>query len=201
MRITCGNLKGGVGKTTSAAFIACGLARSGRVLLVDADPYGSLVDWSEADGFPATVIPWSSKDLARRVEGVAGDYDHVVIDTAPNHEHLLRGALACSDVLVIPCSPTILDVERLSPTLDLADEVATLRPHLQARILFTRTNERSSDLRDAREGLTEGGLPVMTSHIRSLVHYSRSRNSVPSDLADYEGVLYELHELTSAVAS
>jgi chromosome partitioning protein len=193
MRITCGNLKGGVGKTTSAAFLACGLARSGRTLLVDADPFGSLLDWSQNEGFPATVIAWPVKDLARRVSGIAGDYDHLVIDTGPNHEQLLRQALAVTDLLVIPCAPTLMDVERLGETFALVEDVEAIADRtIEARVLFTKAPAASADLREAREGLIAQGLPVLSAHVRSLVHYSRARSGVPVDLADYEAVLAEL---------
>lgn len=196
MRITCGNLKGGVGKTTSAAFIACGLARFGSVLLIDADPYGSLFDWGQADGFPAEVIAWPVKDLARRVQGIADGYQHVVIDTGPNHEAMLRQALAASDVLLVPCAPTLLDVERLGATFDLVEEVASLQlgsgRQVDARVLFTKAPAASVDLRDARQGLADARIPMFDAHVRDLVHYSRARGGVPTELLDYEDVLTEL---------
>lgn len=74
MILTLGNRKGGVGKSTSAVYLATGLARLGRTLIVDADAQGSILSWSEDAGetFPAGVVQWSTRDLAKRVKDVAG---------------------------------------------------------------------------------------------------------------------------------
>ena len=82
MKVTYGNLKGGVAKSTSSVYTALGLAAAGgRVLLVDADATNrTCLKWSSlAADWPAavTVTSWEVPDLARRVQAVAADYDHV----------------------------------------------------------------------------------------------------------------------------
>lgn len=59
MKLAVVNLKGGTGKTTTATALAAALNNRGRTLLVDADPQGSALAWSEeADfGFPTIGLP------------------------------------------------------------------------------------------------------------------------------------------------
>ena len=49
MNIVVGNVKGGVGKTTTSVYLAAAAASRGRepVLLVDSDPQGSSAEWFE----------------------------------------------------------------------------------------------------------------------------------------------------------
>ena len=54
--IACGNLKGGVGKTTIAVNLACALATRGHdVVLLDLDPHGGAAAWAAAGRLPAEV--------------------------------------------------------------------------------------------------------------------------------------------------
>lgn len=59
------------------------------------------------------------RDLGRRVAQVATDYQHVVIDTGPSQEQLLRQALTVSDAFLIPAAPSLIDVREVARTLQL----------------------------------------------------------------------------------
>lgn len=192
MRVTVGNLKGGAGKTTTAVFLACGLARYGRTALVDADEQQSALRWSEAagEGFTPAVFAWATRDLARRVGAIAGDYEHVVIDTAPAGGAVLRQALLATGRLVIPVAPSAIELQRLHATLELAEEVDAITPvDVSVLLAKVRTGTRSAGL--ARQLLADSKLPVLATAVPLREAYATAWGTVPL-LADYEHVLDEL---------
>src|SRR4051794_19331169 len=138
MRVAVVNLKGGTGKTTTAIYLAAGLARQERTLLVDSDPQGSALSWSEtAEHFSFPVIGLPVRDIHRRINQLAPDYAHVVVDTPPGEIPVVRSALLAAEVVVLPIQPSMLDLDRLRPTLELLAEVESINPAL-VYVLLTR---------------------------------------------------------------
>lgn len=194
VRLTVGNLKGGVAKTTTAVHLACGLAASGRTLLVDADPQAaSALDWSTVAGeaWPVTVIPWAGADLARRVKDIAGDYAHVVIDTGGESDEILGQALLVTDELVVPVAPSLIELRRLPATFQLASKVDVISP-VTARVLLCKVRAGTRSGIEARELLESLDLPVMAAQIGLREQYSAAFGTVPADLGEYADVLAEL---------
>lgn len=102
------NQKGGVGKTTLATHIVWELAlRDQHVVLLDADPQGSALDWTQrrsqqglprlfgAVGFAHETLHQEAPELARRC-------DHVVIDVPPRIAAWARSAFDGVQVSVQP---------------------------------------------------------------------------------------------------
>lgn len=192
MRISVANLKGGTGKTTTAVHLALGLSRDGRTLLVDADPQASAFGWSEDAGdFPVTVVPWASRDLARRIEQVAGDYRHVVIDTPPQQGPLVRQAMLASERLVVPIAPSAVEVARLGRTFALAAEVEVERP-LATTVLLCRVRALTRSRREARRLLEDRRVPTFTGEIGLREIYATGYGVTPGRLGDYEEIVREL---------
>lgn len=200
MKIAVVNLKGGTAKTTSAMFLAAALARRGRTLLVDCDPQGSALSWSEtaeADGYelPFAMMGMPTKDVHRKLSRVVGDYDHLVVDTPPGEIAITRSALRAAEVALVATSPSVMDVSRFRPTLDLLADVEDLNEDLAYYVLITRTRRISREARDARQVMEGMGLPVLKTEIPQLSFYSEAFGAPVEDLAEYEAVIEELMAL------
>jgi len=107
MIVVVAALKGGVGKTTTAVYLAAVAAASRRsAVLVDADPQASSADWIEtaADGqfdlISAVEAP-TDRLLTRALDRIDGD-QVAVVDTPPGNERLLSKAIDVADVVIVP---------------------------------------------------------------------------------------------------
>jgi chromosome partitioning protein len=163
MRLAVVNLKGGTGKTTSATALAMQLATRGRTLLVDADPQGSALSWSEEASFPFPTIGLPVRDLHVRLLQLGTDYEHVVIDTPPGIQPIVRSAVLAADTVLIPLSPSRVELRQVGPTFALLAELEPHSPKLW--VLLTQVHPRTVASRVARELLAKAAVPLLASEV------------------------------------
>jgi chromosome partitioning protein len=197
MRLALVSSKGGTGKTTSVVSLAMVLHRRGRTLAVDCDPQGSLMNWSEeaADGdssLPFTVVGMATRDVHVRLADLGTGYEHVVVDTPPGDLGIIRSAILASDIVLVPVSPSGLDLNRIRPTFELLSEIGISHP-VKVGVLLTKVRRGTRSARAARGILAEHGYPAMKTEIPLAEHFAAAFGSVPTVLAEYWELLGELN--------
>ena len=180
--------KGGVGKTTSALYLAAAAVSAGRtVVVLDADPQGSATDWAEAATAAGAPLPYLVRPVSTRRIGADADAEITIIDTPPGTAKAISTAIDAADLVVIPTGVSPVDVRRVWPTL----EVTAHRP---TAVLLTSVDLRTSLAHEVRALLDDEGVPVVGTPILRRESIRRTYGAPPTRLHGYDDVLTELLE-------
>jgi chromosome partitioning protein len=172
------NQKGGVGKTTLALHVAGAWATRGRrVVVIDSDPQGSALDWSEQrarEGLPRLfgVLGLARDTLQLEAPEIARDVNHVLIDGSSRSAALMRSAMLAADLALVPAQPSPFDGWASAEMLRLLQEARTFRPRLIARFVLNRCGARTVSTRETAEALANHEPPLLASRVGQRVVFA-----------------------------
>lgn len=194
MIISFVNQKGGVGKTTLSLCTAFELNKKKRVLVVDADPQGSIMGWSDIRDKPLpkglSIASMAKKTIHRDLASLAEGFEHVVIDTPPRMTDITRSAIMASNLIVIPCTPSPYDVWATKETLDLIREAAVYHSSLKFAFAVNRRIANTVLGREVNKAIRDLGddLVVIKTEITHRMLYAEAAvNGLAVQEVDREG--------------
>ena len=159
---TLAGIKGGSGRSTTAANLFVYLQRLGhKVLAVDTDPQKTLTYFLDVRrqqlAQPADPqLQQYGADLLPALKPLLSQYQDVVIDCGGRDSASQRAALTLADVCLIPVAPRSTDRWTLDEVYGLLDQARKFNPKLQAFFFFSRTDFRglsTTAVRDAADYL------------------------------------------------
>jgi chromosome partitioning protein len=155
MNLVVSNIKGGVGKTTTAMYLAGVAAAKSKtpVYLVDSDPQGSTAEWFDAE--PIDNVELIEGPSVRTVTKAMDRSDGVVVvDTAAGDGTIVRAALARADVVVIPTRAGGVEPNRVVSTLEMTPS------NVQAGVVICSARLGTNDLEATVEWWTDLNVPI-----------------------------------------
>jgi chromosome partitioning protein len=166
--VTIAQQKGGAGKTTLVAQLACAFARKGRkVGLLDTDPQQSLTAWfavrREAgfiDDLPIEAHQADGWRISTEVDRLKRQRDIVIVDSPPHAEQASKASIRSAELVLVPIQLSPMDLWATRATLDLAE--AEKRPIL---LVPNRVPSRGRLGETVKEILGQEKLPLAVSEL------------------------------------
>lgn len=158
--LTCGNIKGGVGKSTLACNLAVHLSTlhgPGSVLVIDGDKQATAATFTEVrtetlKGDPGfACIRASGTEVFNQVNAMRTKFHFIIIDAGGQDNPSLRVALASSDKVIIPVVPQSFETWALVDMAHLVEEAQMTNPRLEPVTVVNKGRSTGSANKEIQE--------------------------------------------------
>jgi chromosome partitioning protein len=177
--ISFANSKGGSGKTTTALLLACHIAQTKRVTIIDGDPRQPITSWASKEGKVPdnlTVVGNINEDNVQSlIEEAAARDPFVIVDLEGTASKTMGFAIGESDFIVIPCKEQQQDAEAAVQVIrSMQRDFKQMRREIPFALLFTMTKfVKSRAARIIVDQFKTSPIPTFTTEIYERDAYSQ----------------------------
>ena len=163
MIISVVNSKGGVGKSTMAVHLAAWLHDQGKtVILADCDKQQSSSEWIREATPDIKAIRLDNADvILNELPNLAQDCDYVIADGPGSLAETSRALLLRSDLAIVPCKASMLEVRALAKATEALRQSQDIRKGVPEAVIVLSMvamhYRLTQDMKDAAAAL---GLPL-----------------------------------------
>lgn len=184
--ISFASSKGGAGKSTSCATLACYFAdaKSQRVRIIDADRNASLRGWAERFPRPNIDLIWTEPEsFTDALSDALGmdDADYLFLDVPGAAKEVLGEAIGASDLVVIPAQLSAFDLEEAAKIVKKVKSTNLAHKRsarfqsvadIRYKILFTMVDHLGSNFeRFLQDDVKNKSIPVFSSVLMRRIQY------------------------------
>jgi chromosome partitioning protein len=173
------NQKGGTGKSTVATNLAALFAHEGaEVLLVDADPQASALEWQRdrpAHLPPVSVIGLPAPNLHREIPRLQTKYAVVLIDGGGRVTATARATVAAADFLLVPTLASLPDARSTQRFFqEVVEEVAAIKGRISGAILLSMVKTGTVFNVSGQTQIKDLGYPVLETTLSHRITYQEA---------------------------